>query len=415
MVAMRTIPSPPAGAPAGIDSAVLGAAARRRGLLFLRLASAGVGFALVLQLTMNSNFLVGEIRVSGFQVGLLEAVRETCGIAAFGLLALLAGLAEPLIAAIVLLLFWLGLSAYAFVPSYGMVMLMSVVWSVGLHLWMPLPNSMTLALAEPGRAGARLGQMQAANSLGSWIGLALALALTLIGVRIRPLYLLAGGAAFLAAAACLGIPRQIRTPGPRLVFRRRYLTYYALNFLEGWRKQVSLCFAGFLLVNRYGVPLWLMIGLWASIQAAVFLASTPVGRLIDRIGERRVLLVYYAAMILVFAGYILVTNRYLVYALFVVDNAFFTLATALTTYVNRIAPKSEHTPTLSMGVAMSHISAVTMPFVGGILWSRLGYRWAFLIGIPAALASIGIAWLLDPPRLSPPRLCPAQPARSGRA
>ena len=31
-----------------------------------------------------------------------------------------------------------------------------------------------------------------------------------------------------------------------------------------------------------------------------------------------------------------------------------------------------------------------MPFLGGILRSILGYQWAFLIGIPAAAASIAI-------------------------
>jgi MFS family permease len=31
-----------------------------------------------------------------------------------------------------------------------------------------------------------------------------------------------------------------------------------------------------------------------------------------------------------------------------------------------------------------------MPFLGGILWTTLGYQWAFLVGIPAAAASIMI-------------------------
>ena len=69
---------------------------------------------------------------------------------------------------------------------------------------------------------------------------------------------------------------------------------------------------------------------------------------------------------------------------------------ALTTYVSRIAPASERTPTLSMGVAMNHVAAVAMPFLGGLLWNSLGYRWAFLIGIPAAAASILIVLRLPP-------------------
>jgi MFS family permease len=75
---------------------------------------------------------------------------------------------------------------------------------------------------------------------------------------------------------------------------------------------------------------------------------------------------------------------------YILDNATFVFNTGLTTYVNKIAPKSEHRPTLSMGVAANHVASVTMPFLGGILWATLGYRWAFLIGIPAAAASIAI-------------------------
>ncbi len=361
---------------------------RRRGLLFVGIAAACVGFALTLQLTLNSNFLVGEIGISGLQVGLLEAVRESQGILALGVLALIAGLTEPVIASLVLVVVWLGLGSYAFAPSYAAVMSLSVVWSLGLHVWMPLPNSMTLALAEPGKAGSSLGKVTAAGAMGSGIGLALAFFLTLVGVPIRPLYLLAGGAAAAGAAACLGIPRRIKTPGPSFVFRRRYLTYYALNFLEGWRKQIAICFAGFLLVNVYGTPLLVMIGLWAAIQAIGFILSPRVGKLIDKAGEKRILTLYYVLVTCFFVGYALIRAKYFLYAIFVVDGATFAFATAITSYVNKIAPKSEHTPTLSMGVAMNHVASVTMPFLGGILWTELGYQWAFLVGLPAAAASI---------------------------
>ena len=114
--------------------------------------------ALTLQIGLNSNFLVGEIGISGFQAGLLEAVRESCGIAALGIFVLIAGLAEPLIASLFLVLVALGMGSYSFAPTYGYVMLFSLTWSLGFHVWTPLPNSMTLALAEPGKAGARLGR-----------------------------------------------------------------------------------------------------------------------------------------------------------------------------------------------------------------------------------------------------------------
>ena len=238
---------------------------------------------------------------------------------------------------------------------------MSVVWSQGLHLWMPLPSSMALALAEPGRAGppARPGGRR--GRAGSAAGLVLALALTLLGVKIRPLYLVGGGAALLASLACLGIPRVIRTPKQKLVYRRRYLTYYLLNFLEGWRKQITNAFAGFLLVRVHGASLPEMIALWTAIQAIGYVASPRVGRLIDRVGERRVLFFYYGMVTVMVLCYAFVRSKYLLYAVFVIDSATFALAMAITSYVGRLAPPAERTQTLSMGVAANHVASVAMP------------------------------------------------------
>jgi MFS family permease len=61
---------------------------------------------------------------------------------------------------------------------------------------------------------------------------------------------------------------------------------------------------------------------------------------------------------------------------------------ALTTYVRHIAPPNEHTPTLSMGVAMNHVAAVAMPLVGGYVWKYFNYKWTFAIGAIAAAVSI---------------------------
>jgi len=363
---------------------------RRRGLFFIALAAAFVGVALTLQITLNNNFLVGEIGISGFQAGLLEAVRESCGIAALGIFVLIAGLTEPAIASLFLVLIALGMGSYSMAPTYRFVMLLSVTWSLGFHDWTPLPNSMTLALAEPGRAGARLGQVGAAGALGSAAGLVIAFVLTLLGVRIRPLYVIAGVAALLAAAACLGIPRRIKASGPSFVIRRRYARYYVLNFLEGWRKQIAIAFGGFLLVKVHHAGLLDIIVLAALIQTIGYFASPRIGKLIDRVGERKVLVFYYALVTMLFLGYAFLRGKYVLYTVYVLDNATFVFNTGLTTYVNKIAPRSEHRPTLSMGVAANHVASVAMPFLGGILWTILGYQWAFLIGIPAAAASIAI-------------------------
>ena len=375
---------------------------RRRGLIALSAAVAGAGFVMAMQMGLNANFLADVIGVSGLQLGILEAVRETCGITALLGLALFAGLAEPVIGALMLVLFGLGLGGYTFVSTYGAVVAMSVVWSQGLHIWMPLPRSMAMALAEPHQAGRRLGQMHAAGSAGFVVGLLAAYLLTRIGVPLRPLFLVAAGVGLIAATFCLGIPRQIKTPGPRFVLRKRYGLYYLLSFLEGWRKQIFVCFAGFLLVRVHGTPLETILMLWGLVQLISYLAAPRVGTLIDRIGERRILVFYFSCLTAFFIGYATIPNRFVLYGLFVVDSAFFVLAMGLTTYVNRLAPPAERTPTLGMGVAMNHAAAVTMPLLGGWAWYRFGYQWPFLIGAAAAALSILAALRLPPHRAPEP-------------
>ena len=364
---------------------------RTRGLFFLGLVVGCVGFAVALQMAANSNFVAEEMGLDGFHQGVLETFREVCGITALGLLAVLAGLAEPRVAAAMLMLFGVGLGSYAVVPDYFWLVIASMVWSQGMHVWMPLPQSMPLALAEPGRAGWRLGQIRAAGAVGAGVGLGLALILIYSKVKIRPLFLLAGGTAVLGAVACFGIPRRIKTPGPRLVFRRRYGLFYLLSFLEGWRKQIFVAFAGFLLVKRHGIPLTTMLWLWLAIRSIGWVASPVVGRVIDRLGERRVLMFYFAGLMLVFVGYAAIQNPVWLCVLYVIDSAFFVFAMALTTYVNRIAPENEHTQTLSMGVAMNHVAAVTMPLAGALLWKSVGYQWVFFLGAAVAAVSALVA------------------------
>jgi MFS family permease len=154
----------------------------------------------------------------------------------------------------------------------------------------------------------------------------------------------------------------------------------------------------------YHTPLSVLLLLWGTVQVVGYFASPPVGRLIDRVGERRILVFYYLCLSVFFVGYATIRHPWVLYALFVVDNAFFVFAMSLTTYVNRIAPKRELTLTLSMGVAMNHVAAVTMPLVGGLLWSYLGYQWAFLLGVAAAVLSVLAA--LRVPRHMPHRPAP---------
>ena len=364
---------------------------RRRGMLFIGIAAGCVSFVLAIQMGLNPKFLADDLHFQGMDVGVLEAVRESCGIMALGVLAALAGLAEPLVGMAMLVLLGVGIAGYSHVGSLGWIIPMSLVWSMGLHVWMPLPSSMTLAMAEPEKRGHRLGQIQAAGAAGFCVALGLLLVLTYIGKPMRLFYIIAGVVALVGAVACLWIPRNIKTPGPRLVFRKKYWLYYVLNLLEGWRKQIAIAFAGFMLAKIYDADLTTLLLLIGVPQVLIYFGSGAVGKLIDRVGERKILLFYYASLVFFFLGYALIPNKYVLYGIYVMDNTFFVFAMAISTYASAIVPKEELTPTFSMGVAMNHVAAVTMPLVGGLMWAYWGYQWTFLAGALAAGLSVVVA------------------------
>jgi hypothetical protein len=56
----------------------------------------------------------------------------------------------------------------------------------------------------------------------------------------------------------------------------------------------------------------------------------------------------------------------------------------LSTYVNRIAPREELTPTLSAGVSVNHVTSVGMSFVAGTLLAIVGYE-ALAMGAAAII------------------------------
>lgn len=363
-------------------------AARKRGRFFLVLTVALVGFTMSLQTGLNPNFVAQTMALTGQQQGMLEAARETCGITALGILALLAGMSEPRIGVIMLTLLAVGLGAYTAVPSFGWLVAASFVWSQGFHVWVPLPGSMAMALGERGKEGKAMGMLGAAAAVGSACAMALALGLNLLGMTVRPMFLLAGAAGLAGAFFCSRIPKDIKAPGARLIIRKKYWLYYVLQFLEGWRKQIFIAFAGFMLVKMYETPLWLMLVLALITQVLGWYVSPLTGRIIDKVGEKRVLLFYYSTMAVVCACYARVHHVYVLYGLYVTDSVLFSCNMALTTYVGRLAPREEHTATLSAGVAANHVAAVMMPLVGGMLWKLYGYEWAFYMGAVMALVAL---------------------------
>ncbi len=374
-----------------------------------RLFSAAVflfGFGFAVYGAVFINFITETLGIHAVQMGGLESTREIPGLLAVAIAAAFARFAEARIAALCLCLSAAGVAATGYVHSYGALVLVTVFWSVFMHQWFTSSSAIPLALASGAEGGRHLGRM---GSVGAGAAV-LAFIFVRLGVGhvsypaffdLAAAFIFAGGACLLPLSGASTTHNR-----PRLLYRREYRLYYGLTFLEGCRRQIFTTFALFALIEHWKVPVGQIATLMLVNAVASFVVAAPVGRLIDRIGERRSMTFYYAMIALTFAGYALVRSVFVLEVLWVLDSVLFSFGVGITTYLNRIVRPGEMTPSLSMGQTMNHIAAVVIPVSGGLLWSRFGYHAPFWCGVAAALVSLLITQSVLP-RVRPAAVIPA--------
>ena len=347
----------------------------------------GLGFGLYI--TVFTNFVADELHIRPDQLGLLESIREIPGLLTVVIAALVMTVAEPTVGAVALLLLGIGYLNYFHLQSVEMLIVVSLVASIGFHMWLPVSNALALRLSRPTQEGRRLGQLRSVMAVSQLLGIGLVAALAgVIGMRV--LFIGAGAAIIVGSFLVLGLRGlQSTESAPRILFRRRYGLYYALTLLDGARRHIFMTFAVFLLVRNYATPvqtiaiLGLVNGVIATGSAYLF------GRWIDRFGERPVLMIGFASIALIFMGYAFIGVLGILFALYVLDNFFFSAEAAVTTYLHKIlVDPADLRPSLVAGQTMNHVAAVIIPVTGGVLWEAYGHAVPFIGGSVLALLSL---------------------------
>ena len=374
-----------------IDSQPSAAQSQRKNIIALAMAIFFLQLGFGSFMATYTNFAVEHLHLKPIQLGYVEAIREIPGLLIVFIAALTMRMSEPILATIALFLVGIGLGAYYTVDSFPPLILFSLIWSIGLHTWMTVQPSIAMALADKNKKGHRLGQFGAVGAVGTLCGMGLVLALDeFIGFKI--IFMIAGCSIVTGSFCASLISRSIgHSEKPRLVFKSKYKTYYILTFLEGCRKQVFMTFAIYALVNNYGTTRR-TVALLMIINGLVNMCLAPwVGRLVDRIGERKVLMFCYTALIGVFIGYATIKTPPILYLLYCLDSLFFLGSIGLTTYIEKITEHRDLMPTLAMGVSMNHGAAVTVPLIGALLWDKYGYPATFFGGAVIVVISVFMA------------------------
>jgi predicted MFS family arabinose efflux permease len=347
-------------------------------------------------MSIYNNFIAEDIGVQPGQLGIIESIRETPGFLSVFIAAFTMQIPSPVLSGLVLLIMGVGIGAFSQIHTVSSLIFWAVFWSIGFHCWAPLQPAMVLSLSKDTRKGKRLGQIWRIRDAAALLGMAL---IAVIGSQdiLRTMFLVSGGTIIIAAITIFFVSRKAtHIKMPRLVMKDKYKLYYALTFFQGFRKQIFVTFAVFALIRIYGTSVRVVARLMTINRIANLIFAPLIGRIVDRIGERKALSICYFALTVIFLGYGISHNRYVLYVLYCLDSFVFLFSIAQTTYLNKIATPEDVRPTLSMGVTMNHVASIIVPVVGGFLWEILGrYEIIFFVGAGVALVSLLVAQFIS--------------------
>ena len=344
-----------------------------------------------------NNFAIEQAAFTGREIGILQSLREIPGFLAFGVVFFLLLFREQTFAILALLLLGLGTALTGFFPSVIGLYLTTILMSIGFHYYETIQTSLAQQWIPKERAPETFGKIISVGSFAAIVSFCLIwLGTAFWDIDYRWLYLGFGGMTILLAlGARLLFPYfpQQTIQHKHMVLRQRYWLYYALTFLSGARRQIFMVFAGFLMVEKFNYAVNDIALLFLINASFNVLFARKIGRLIARIGERNALLLEYSGLILIFSGYALVETGWVAAVLYVLDHLFFALAISIKTYFQKIAAPADIASTAGVSFTISHIAAVVIPVVFGLIWLN-SHALVFYIGAAVALSSLLLATLI---------------------
>jgi predicted MFS family arabinose efflux permease len=370
-------------------------------LLFLMAAAMPIAFATWSALL--NNFVIEVANFDGSDIGWLHTVREIPGFFAIGVIAIIIFMREQVLGLVSLMMLGVATAITAYFPSFGGILTITMLSSIGFHYYETVNQSLQLQWLSKSEAPKVLGLLLAAGSAATLASYGLIVLLwEPLGLTYEIVYLIAGGlTALIAVFAFLAYP-QFESPTPqikKMVLRRRYWLYYALQFMSGARRQIFVVFAGFMMVEKFGFDVHEVTGLFMINLVANMIFAPLLGRAVARFGERRTLMVEYTGLVMVFSAYggiyFFGWGVLLASILYVVDHLFFAMALALKTYFQKIADPGDIAPTAAVAFTINHIAAVFLP-------AALGYLWLIspgaVFGMAAGMASVSLILAMLIPR-----------------
>ena len=369
------------------------------------LSSLAIGLAYGLYKGVIDNYLAEIVTMGEFERGVAEFFRELPGLALVFILAAFYMLSAEAIYKIGAVVMLGGMALHFIVPpTQAMVTVAICVYSLGEHIQLGMKNTLSLEYAQPGCGGRALGLSNSANQVGTLAGF--------LVIIVAFLYVSGQGsykAFFVVATAitAVGAFGSLKLTGnakpdkskSRFYFRKKYTKYYFLEVFYGARKQVFLTFGPYVLILFYGASTATISLLFAVSAVCCFFAAPLVGKLIDRVGYKVVMVSDTLILVIVcffygFAHHLFPMNTAFIVCCvnYVLDSIISLASMASSVYVQDISDTPEEVrATLSTGISVNHMITILIALFGGWVWKALGIETLFIVSAVLGLMNSAYA------------------------
>ena len=276
-------------------------------------------------LTLFNNFAVDIAKLDGNHIGVIQSVREIPGFLALLAVYVIMVIKEHRLSAFSVLILGLGLAVTGFLPTYPGLILTTLVMSFGFHYYETTNMSLTLQYFDKNASPWVFGK-QRSYAAASSIAVGLVIYILAYFLSFGQIYLLLGG--LIAAAAIWALKqkpaqREVIPQRKKMILRKKYWLFYFLTFMAGARRQIFMAFAVLLMVQKFNYSVQEVTILFVINNIISYYLSPLIGKSIIHFGERRVLSLEYFSLVILFIAYGLTPSRWVVAAIFILDQIFF--------------------------------------------------------------------------------------------
>lgn len=372
-------------------------------LFFISIIATGLAYGIYKGVI--DNYLAEIVVMGEFDRGVAEFFRELPGLLLVFILAVFYTLSAETLYKVGSIIMLIGMGMLSIIsPTKVLVTVAICIHSLGEHIQLGMKSSIALTNAKENSGGVALGYMNSANQIGTLAGyLVIIVALSLIAGKtpFKVFFGIAAGITAVAMFTSFGITGKSETDKSksRFYFRKKFMTYYILEVFYGARKQVFFTFGPYVLILFYGADASVISILFAVSAISGFILSPFIGKLIDKVGYKIVMVMDTVILVVVcifygFAHHWFPMNvAFIVCCINYVADSIISLASmASNVYVKELSDSQEEMKaTISTGISVNHMITILIALFGGWIWSKLGMETLFILSAVLGLCNSAYA------------------------